>query len=198
MFITRADLKKESKKRLAGQTKTSAIVTFVSFLLPNLFSPSGIAPLLFDGPFASGMAHFFLRLIRGEEPGVGTMFQGFTKFLRNIRVWLLQVVFVVLWTLLFVVPGIIAGLRYSMAWFVLVDEPDLTAREALDRSKSLTQGHLGDLFVLALSFFWWFLFGVITLGIGFLFVVPYFQTTFALFYEGLRAAEEDPRPRLES
>ena len=63
------------------------------------------------------------------------MFQGFTKFLRNIRLWALQVVFVLLWGLLLIVPGVVAALRYSMAWFVLVDEPDLTARQALDRSE---------------------------------------------------------------
>lgn len=196
MNITRADLKAEAKKRLAGQTKPSAIVTFVSFLLPALAGPSGIAPLIFDGPFGAGMAQFFLRLVRGENPGIGTMFLGFSKFLRNIRAWLLQVVFVVLWSLLFLVPGIVAGLRYSMVWFVLADEPELTAREALERSKALTKGRLKDLFTLAFSFFWWLVFGVVTLGIGFLYVVPYVQTTWALVYEGMKAAEAPERPSL--
>lgn len=189
MNITRADLKAESKRRLAGQAKPSAIVTFVSFLLPSLFGASGIAPILFNGPFGAGMGQFFLRLVRGENPGIGTMFLGFSKFLRNIRVWLLQLVFVLLWALLLIVPGIVAGLRYSMVWFVLADEPDLTAREALNRSKALTKGRLGDLFTVAISFFWWILFGFLTLGIGFLWVVPYIQTTWALIYEGMRAAE---------
>jgi len=87
------------------------------------------------------------------------------------------------------VPGIVAALRYSMVWFLLVDEPDLGARQALDRSKALTKGHLWDLFTVWLSFLGWFLLGVVTLGIGFLWVVPYVQTTLALVYEGLRAAE---------
>lgn len=189
MHITRSDLKGEAKKRLAGQTKPSAIVTFVTFLLPAIAGPSGIAPLIFNGPLGAGMGQFFLRLVRGEAPGIGTMFLGFSKFLRNIRVWLLQVIFVVLWALLLIVPGIAAGLRYSMVWFVLADEPELTAREALNRSKALTKGRLGDLFVLAASFFWWLAFGIVTLGIGFLYVVPYVQTTWALVYEGMRSAE---------
>jgi uncharacterized membrane protein len=105
------------------------------------------------------------------------------------------VVFVLLWTCLLVVPGIVAALRYSMVWFILADEPDLTARQAIDRSKALTKGHLGDLFLVWMSFFWWFLFGIVTLGIGFLWVVPYVQTTLALVYEGLKAAQA-PRPEI--
>jgi uncharacterized membrane protein len=189
MHITRTTLKSEAKRKLSGQTKPSAIVTFVTWLLPTIAGPSGIAPLIFDGPFGAGMAQFFLRLVRGEAPGVGTMFLGFSKFLRNIRVWLMQLVFVLLWALLLIVPGVIAGLRYSMVWFVLADEPELTARQAMDRSKALTKGRLRDLFVLGLSFFWWLVFGIITLGIGFLYVVPYVQTTWALVYEGMRVAE---------
>ena len=188
MNITRKDIKTEAKGRLVGQKKQGAIVTFISSLLPGIMSPSGLAPLLLDGPFAAGMATFFLRLVRGENPGIGSMFLGFSKFLRNIRVWLLQVVFVVLWAVLLLVPGVIAALRYSMVWFILVDEPDLTAREALDRSKELTKGRLRDLFGLAVSFFWWLCFGVVTLGIGFLYVIPYIQSTWALVYEGMRAA----------
>lgn len=190
MHITRTDLKAESKRKLVGQRKPGAIVTFVTSFIPSLVGPSGIGPLLLDGPFAAGMANFFLRLVRGEQPGIGTMFLGFSKFLRNIRVWLLQVVFVLAWSLLLVVPGFFAALRYSMVWFVLADHPDLTAREAMERSKALTKGHLGDLAVLALSFFWWILLGFVTMGIGFLWVIPYVETTWALVYEGLRIAEK--------
>jgi len=189
MHITRAVLKAEAKKQFSPEKKSSAIVTLVSWAFPSLIGPSGIGPLIFDGPFSAGMANFFLRLVRREAPGIGAMFQGFGKFLRNIRLWVLQVVFVLLWGLLLVVPGLVAALRYSMVWFVLVDEPDLTARQALARSKALTKGHLGDLFTLAASFLGWVLFGIVTLGIGFLYVVPYIQTTWALVYEGLRVAE---------
>lgn len=187
MFITRRDLKDQSKKTLKGQHKTSALVTAVSFVFPNLVGPSGVGAVLLDGPFSAGMASYFLKLIRGEAPGMGTMFQGFSRFLRNIRLWALQIVFVLLWGLLLVVPGVIAALRYSMVWFVLVDEPDLTARQALERSKELTRGHLGDLALLAASFLGWVLVGFLTLGIGFLWIVPYIQTTWAYLYEGLRA-----------
>lgn len=189
MNITRTDLKNESKRHLTGQRKPGAIVTFVTWMLPTLFGASGVAPIVFGGPLAAGMSTFFLRLVRREQPGIGSMFLGFSKFLRNIRLWLLQVVFTLLWSVLFIVPGVVAALRYSMVWFVLVDEPELTARQAMDRSKALTKGRLGDLFVLAVSFFWWLLFGIVTMGIGFLYVVPYVQTTWALVYEGLKAAE---------
>jgi len=189
MHITRSDLKTQSRQQLAGRAKPVAIVTFVSFLVPSLFSATGIAPLLFNGPFGVGMAQYFLQLVRRQEPGVGTMFTGFSRFWRNIFAWVLQVVFVLLWALLLVVPGVIAGLRYSMLWFVLADDPELTARQALQRSKDLTKGHLRDLFVLALSFLGWILLGIVTLGIGFLWIVPYIQTTWALVYEGLKAAQ---------
>jgi len=189
MFISRALVKTEAKTRLAGQGKSSAVVTFISWLFPGFLFPSGIGPLLLDGPFSAGMAQYFLRVARGESGGIGSVFLGFSKFLRNVGVWVLQVVFVLLWACLLVVPGVVAALRYSMVWFLLVDEPDLTARQALDRSKALTKGHLWDLFTVWMSFFWWFLFGIVTMGIGFLWVIPYAQTTLALVYEGLKTAE---------
>jgi len=95
-------------------------------------------------------------------------------------------IFTCLWSLLFVIPGIIKAISYSMAYFVLADNPELSAKEALDESKRITSGHIGDLFVLYLSFIPWVLLGAITCGLALIYVVPYMQTTMANYYLELK------------
>ena len=95
-------------------------------------------------------------------------------------------IFTCLWSLLFIIPGIIKAISYYMAYFVLADNPELSAKEALDESKRITSGHIGDLFVLYLSFISWVLLGAITCGLALIYVVPYMQTTMANYYLELK------------
>lgn len=77
-----------------------------------------------------------------------------------------------------------------MSFYILADNPDMTAGEALKESMRITKGHKGQLFVLGLSFIPWYLLGMITFGIAFIYVVPYISTTIANFYKELKAAAE--------
>ena len=90
--------------------------------------------------------------------------------------------FTFLWSLLFVIPGIVKIYSYSMAPFILADNPDFTAREALSKSKKIMNGHKFELFVLQLSFFWWYILDWITLGIASIYVIPYINATTTNFY----------------
>ena len=89
-------------------------------------------------------------------------------------------------SLLLVIPGIIKVFSYAAAPFILADNPELTAREALSESKRIMDGHKFDLFVLQLSFFWWSILSAITFGIAYIYVVPYFQATMANFYNDIK------------
>ena len=89
--------------------------------------------------------------------------------------------------MLFVIPGIVKGLSYSMAHYVLADHPEMTARQALNESKRITQGHKGELFVLNLSFLGWQILASFTFGILYIWLIPYMQATVANFYRSLTA-----------
>lgn len=109
-------------------------------------------------------------------------------FLTSILAWL----FNFLWYWVFVIPGIIKGYSYAMAPYILKDMIDsgksVSATEAITESRKLMVGHKMDLFVLQLSFIGWWLLSILTFGIGFLWLVPYYQETKANFYRNL--AEE--------
>jgi len=93
---------------------------------------------------------------------------------------------VIAWSLLFVIPGIVAAYRYSMATYIMAENPGMQATEAIERSKALMDGRKGDLFCLDLSFIGWAILASITFGIGYLWLIPYIYTAYAAFYETLK------------
>ena len=100
-------------------------------------------------------------------------------------VWMSVLMF--LWTLLFIIPGIVKAFAYSMTPFILDENPELTPVEAIHRSRMMMKGHKFDLFWLYLSFIGWGILCLFTAGIGFLWLVPYVQTAEAAFYEEVKA-----------
>ncbi|CAM3650396.1 DUF975 domain-containing protein [Cohnella lubricantis] len=155
-----------------------------------------IVELLLAGPLALGFYAFFLGVARGEGLGVRAVFSGFERFVDAFLLCLLMGIFTFLWTLLFIIPGIIAAFRYKMAYYILRDNPEIGPLEAISQSKQMMKGHKWRLFVLYLTFIGWYILGSIPLGIGLLWVVPYITTAEAHFYEDLRSrsAEVPPPP----
>lgn len=101
-------------------------------------------------------------------------------------------IFTALWTILFIIPGIIKGYSYAMTPYILKDkfaagQTDIGATEAITESRHLMDGHKMDLFVLDLSFIGWGLLGIITCGIGFIWITPYYRQTKTNFYHSLVA-----------
>ena len=109
---------------------------------------------------------------------------------KESRLWvtiLLMYVYKSLWALLFIIPGIIKGYAYAMTPFILNDNPDLRANEAIELSMAMMNGHKWDLFCLKLSFIGWVLLCIFTFGIGYLWLIPYRYTSYAVFYEDVKA-----------
>lgn len=156
-----------------------------SFFINSNFSSLGSAiNFILAGPIAFGVASFFLKLIRIEESAeFNNLFDGFTYFLKTFVLEIARMIFIILWTFLFFIPGIIAALRYSMAFYILNDNPELTFIEAITESKLLMSGHKWRLFFLWLSFFGWFILCILTAGIGFFWLTPYYNASKAHFYE---------------
>lgn len=114
---------------------------------------------------------------------INDLFNGFKEFGRSLVLYLLIGLFVLLWSLLFIIPGIIASYRYALAFYILRDNPQMSASEALNESKRLMDGYKMDLFLLGLSFIGWALLCILTLGIGLLWLGPYMNTAYTNFYE---------------
>lgn len=152
----------------------------------SMMNSSGIASL-FDiilnimlSIVTIGFSLCCISISRSESINVGMLFDPFAYFLKCIWLNILIGIKVFLWSLLLVVPGIIAAYRYRFAIYCFIDDPDLTASECIARSCELTNGHKGELFVLDLSFIGWSLLTVIPFVS--VFVMPYMETTNAHFY----------------
>lgn len=155
---------------------------------------ASILSLIISGPLNLGAALYFLKLTRGYNPQLEDIFSGFKNFGNAFLLNLLRVIFISLWTLLFIVPGIIAAIRYTMAYYIMNDTPGMSSMEAIKASKELMRGNKGKFFGFVMSFTGWFLLSILTLGIGFLWLGAYYNTAKANFYEDLKrnSAVENP------
>lgn len=138
-------------------------------------------------PISWGLACFFLSISRDEEVTNATLFDGFKDYGRVFITLLLQNIYTLLWTLLLIVPGIIKSFSYAMTPFVLKDNPEMSGNAAIEESMRIMDGKKMDLFMLYLSFIGWGILACLTLGIGFLFLIPYMETTLAHFYEDAKS-----------
>lgn len=152
-----------------------------------------ICMLIIGGVIQLGQSRYCLNLVDRREATFGDLFSQFSRFGSALALNLLIGLFIVLWSLLFVIPGIIAAYRYSMAFYIMLEDPDCSAMEAINRSKALMDGHKGELFWLDLSFIGWHILSAFTFGIGTLFLNPYIQTSYAVFYRNLTAQSQTGR-----
>ncbi|PYI53875.1 DUF975 family protein [Paenibacillus flagellatus] len=188
---TSSQLRAAARRSLSGNWGKGVGVSLLASIILGVVGAipyiGWIGTLLLGGPISLGLYAFFLKLHRSERPTAGSLFDGFNRYGPSFLLYLLIYIFVLLWSLLLIVPGIIAALRYSQAYFVMQDNPGLTASEALNRSKEMMVGHKGRLFVLYLSFIGWAILAAIPFGLGYLWLAPYMMATQAAFYEDLKA-----------
>ena len=167
------------------------IYTVIASLLA-LTGVGGIALAILGGAFLAGLASIFLGCSRGEDVRIDNVFDGFKYNLgTNILIGLLIWLYTWLWSLLFVIPGIIKSYSYSMAYFILCDNPSLSPDEAITKSKEMMDGHKWELFCLDLSFIGWRILCVLTVGILSFWVEPHVQVSHAEFYEHIRPRPEE-------
>ena len=106
-----------------------------------------------------------------------------------VIVRIVTTLYIFLWSLLFIVPGIIKSISYALTGYILADNPELSANEAITRSRDLMRGNKLRLFLLCLSFFGWIVLSVFTLGIGLLWLCPYVNATMAAFYRSVSGTD---------
>lgn len=172
-------------KKLSGDWGTLAIITLIAGLILSAVSVTGVGVILLAGPIALGLAFCFLAKARGQKVEVQSMFNGFSNFVNAFVLEVVNSIFIALWSLLFIVPGVIAELSYSMSFYILQDNPTMSPTDARKKSMELMNGHKWQLFCLRFSFIGWMILGMLTLGILFIWIAPYMQLSEVEFYRHL-------------
>ena len=121
--------------------------------------------LLVPGPLTLGLSTVFLRVLRGQDTYADMVFSGFGNFVRAMFLNLIRTVFIALWSILFVIPGIIAYYRYNIAFFLLADNPEMSPFTAISLSKYYMRENKGNRFVLDLTFIGWFIVASIAMSL---------------------------------
>ena len=171
----------QDSEYIAMQSKTSGSMGLYYLLLFFIVLPLGV-----------GFLNAFRKLlVQGDNELPGNMYKLATSNYWH-KVWgmFLVMLFTFLWSLLFIIPGIVKCFSYSMTPFILEEHPELGANEAIDHSRAMMKGHKFDLFWLILSFIGWGFLCLFTFGIGYLWLTPYMETSVAAFYEDVKADYE--------
>ena len=224
--MSRAELKKDAKEKLKGNWGTvilaiiivGAITLFCNQVITNIFGKEvntnidGVQMKTVSGPgvvvnlvvscaiaafFGIGQSKVFLKVSRGEKPSVEDVFSMGKYFVPAFVASFVVSIFVALWTILLIIPGIIASYRYKLYQYVLIDNPNMKAMEVVSRCKEMMVGHKMDLFVLELSFIGWAILGVFTLGILYLWLAPYMNITIANFYNDISGYDGETKETTE-
>lgn len=111
---------------------------------------------------------------------------GFGNWLHVVWGMFLSTIYIFLWTLLLIIPGIIKSYSYALTPYILVEHPEMSANEAIEESMRLMEGHKFDLFYLQLSFIGWAILSILSLGLGFFWLIPYQMTAQAAFYRDIK------------
>lgn len=193
--------RKLAKENLKSFWKGYLIVIAISFLCSfaiellfergsTIYNCLTLVASFFTSTLSVGFYLYVLKMIRGEEYTKEDIFRFVGNILPIVAISFLMTIFVCLWCILLIIPGIIVALSYSMVFYIYADNQELTPMDYLSQSKEMMQGYKWDYFVFVLSFIGWILLSVITLGIGFIWTVPYVSIAEALYYEELKKVKE--------
>ena len=208
MKYTYSEYRQKAWDSLTGKWGKAALLMFVYMVVSAIISAiAGNQPswrwiffILTLAMFPMGyvMTVAFLKVAKGEEVApVKALFDPYKTKETCLRYFLVVFwvnLFVFLWSLLLIIPGIIKAYAYSMTIYIAEENPDMDPREAMKKSEEMMKGHKWELFVLDLTFIGWLLLSMLTLGILMLFVQPYIYTTHGHFYLSLK---EDAEPVVE-
>lgn len=182
-MINRSEMKSMAKAQIKGNIGTLFVCVLVIGLVSGIAAPAG---LLIAPSFSLSTVMIYIALTQNIQPSVNDVWKGFQLFGKALWLSIITGFFTFLWSLLFIIPGIVKGYAYSMAPYILADHPHMTAREALRESKRITHGHKGELFVLMLSFIGWMLLVPLTLGLIVIWLAPYTNATLANYYVAMK------------
>lgn len=176
--------KQRALEALSGKWGLAIGATLVYGIISSAASQFyGVGTILVAYPLLIGVSYFFMNLINYGE-SFDDLFEGFRdKYIENAITMLLMNVYLVLWSLLLIIPGIIKSFSYALVPYILADKKyNLTYNDAITESRQLMDGRKMELFGLYLSFFGWFLLCIPTFGIGLIWLMPYVNAAVAAYY----------------
>ena len=182
----RHEIKDMAKWQIKGKIGSLFLVELIVIAVTFAMSFVPLLSLLFAPAFTLATVHIYLNLARNHiKPSAKDAFGGMYNFWGAFKVFFAQGIFTALWLLLFIIPGYVKMCAYSQAFYILAENPEITARDALKRSEELMKGHKMEWFILQLSFIGWLWLSMLTFGILLIWVVPYMNATNANFYNKL-------------
>lgn len=194
MKATNSEIRARARKALDNNILSNSwlmsilVIIITSLILSAVSSMScGIGAYLLVGPINIGLAIAFLKLVRCENKmEISTAFEGLNDFGSNLMVGLMTAISISLWSLLFIIPGIIKSYSYALVYCIKADHPEYGWRQCLNESEEMMKGNKMRFFSLQLSFIGWILFSIFTCGLGSLWVNAYMQTANVVFYEDVK------------
>lgn len=191
---TASEYRRRAREALEGNIfgNTWLFMVLVVLVTGAILSVSGIifiGPLLLIGPISIGICSYTLHVVRNTEKKnkIDPLLDGFRGSVGNsILVGLLATIFTALWSLLFVIPGIVKSIAYSQCYFIALEHPEYDANTCITESRKMMNGHKWEYFCLQFSFIGWMIVGSFCLGVGTLWVAAYMNAANAAFYEDLK------------
>lgn len=205
--MNRAELKSQAKAQIKGKIGILFLITLLISLISGAAAAilgmipvvgSLVAAVVVTPAFALSVYRVYLLVAEGTKPEVKDAFSGFDDFWSAFKLTFLVGLYTFLWSLLLYIPGIVKSIAYSMSFYILAENKGKSARECIRESVAMTNGHKWELFVLGLSFIGWALLGAITLGIAYIWIVPYMQATFTNAYKLLKGETAADAPVIEA
>ena len=151
-----------------------------------------LVQLIIGGTVQLGYAKYLLKQHDHASFDIHDLFSQFDRFKEGFLQSFLRELYIFLWSFLLIIPGIVKSYAYAMTPFIMAENPDMSAKEAIEASKQLMHGHKDELFTLDLTFFGWGLLAALTLNIGYIFLNPYKNAAYAVFYKELTASNNQP------
>lgn len=184
-------LKSQAKEALRGKWNMLALIEFLSSLCV------GFVWLLLTGPLNKARFLAANKAIDREDISLLIILDGFKNFIDVVMVYVVNLLITVLWGLLFIIPGIIKALSFSMSYFIMIDNPTLDYNKVREQSVELTRGNKGKIFRIYMSFIGWYILSIFTFGILMFFVHPYIRATLALYYRSIAPEQNNQNADME-
>ncbi len=197
MYISNFEIRAKARQALDNNIFSSKFLMLIAMNITTSlvlgaanYLCLGLGTLLLCGPLYVGLYKSHLKTVNGDSDiRFSTVFDGCDDFGSNLVLGVMHTLIIALWSLLFIIPGVIKSYSYALVYYVKADNPEYTWRECLNESERMMRGYKMKLFTLHLSFLGWAFLSLFTFGIGFLWVNVYQQTATAVFYEKLKAKD---------
>lgn len=180
-FLPELEIKTESQN-IRSLADLFAFIISKTGTAIKISSALNLIHFILGGVIQLGYASYLLKQHDRREPQFNDLFSKFDYFGAGFCQAFLRSLYTFLWSLLFIIPGIVAHYRYAMTPFIMAEHPDMTASEAISASKEMMDGRKGALFCLDFSFIGWDLLCALTLNIGHIALNPYKNAAYAAFY----------------